>query len=43
MENLDDWIKAGKIASEVLEYSKDLVKENANLLDICNKIEKKNS
>ncbi|MBI2672898.1 M24 family metallopeptidase, partial [Candidatus Woesearchaeota archaeon] len=41
MENLNDWIKAGKIAAEVLDYAKSLVKENSNLLDVCNEIEKK--
>lgn len=41
MENLNDWIKAGKIAAEVLNCSKSLVEENSNLLDVCNEIEKK--
>ncbi len=41
MENLNDWIKAGKIAAEVLNYSKELIKEGASLLEVCSKIEKK--
>lgn len=35
---LEDWKKAGKIAAEVLEYGKSLVKENALLLDVADKI-----
>ncbi len=40
MEN-KDWIKAGKIASEVREWSKSLIKPDTKLLDIANKIENK--
>ncbi len=40
MDNdLELWKKAGKIASEAREYGKDLVKENANFLEIAKKIE----
>lgn len=41
MENLEDWKKAGKIAAEVLEYGKGLIKKNAKLLEVTNKIEAK--
>lgn len=41
MENLNDWIKAGKIAAEALNYSKSLIKEGESLLFVCNEIEKK--
>jgi methionyl aminopeptidase len=40
-EELDKYQKSGKIASEVREWSKALIKENANILDIANKIESK--
>ncbi|MBT4540710.1 type II methionyl aminopeptidase [Candidatus Woesearchaeota archaeon] len=36
-----DWIKAGKIASEVREYSKTIIKPGAKLLGIGEKIENK--
>ena len=36
---LELWKKAGKIASEAREFGKELLKENANFLDISNKIE----
>lgn len=38
-EELDSYEKAGKIASEVREWSKGLVKENKNILEIAEKIE----
>jgi methionyl aminopeptidase len=41
MENLEDWKKAGKIAAEVLEYGKGLIKKDAKLLEVVNKIENK--
>ena len=41
MENLQDWKKAGEIAAEAREYGKTLIKENASLLEITEKIEKK--
>ena len=37
----EDFIKAGKISREALEYGKTLVVKGAKPLDICNKIEKK--
>ncbi len=39
MNELELWKKAGKIAGEAREYGKDLLKENANVLEIANKIE----
>jgi len=36
---MDDWIKAGKIASQAREFSASLIKENAKILDIIEKIE----
>ncbi len=41
MENKDNYIKAGKIAAEVLEYGKGLIKKNSSLLEVTDKIEKK--
>jgi len=38
---MDDWIKAGKIAAEVLEYGKKLIKVNEPLLDVAEKVEAK--
>jgi len=38
---MEDWIKAGQIASQVREYSKKLVKPGEKLLDIADKIEAK--
>jgi methionyl aminopeptidase len=40
-EELSAYRKAGKIASEVREWSKGLVKADAKLLDVADKIEKK--
>ncbi len=37
----EKWIKAGKIAAEVREWSKQLIKPSAKLLDIANAIENK--
>ena len=40
MDNeLELWKKSGKIAGEAREFGKDLLKENANLLEIARKIE----
>lgn len=36
---MEDWIKAGKIASEAREYAGKLIKENEFVLDITEKIE----
>jgi methionyl aminopeptidase len=41
MENLDKWKKAGKIAAEALEYGKSLIKNGANIRDVCDKIDQK--
>jgi methionyl aminopeptidase len=38
---LDDYKKAGKIAREALDYGKGLIKKNARLLDVTEKIEEK--
>lgn len=38
---LADWIKAGKITSEVREWSKSLIKPGAKLLDVATAIENK--
>jgi methionyl aminopeptidase len=40
-EELDNYRKSGKIASEVREWSKSLIKEGAGILDIANSIELK--
>lgn len=40
-EDKEKWVKAGKIASEVREWSKSLIKPGAKLLDIANAIENK--
>src|SRR3989344_5946102 len=41
MENLDHWRKAGKIAAEIREYGKSLIKKNASYVNIIEKVEKK--
>ena len=41
MATLEDWKKAGKIAGEVLQYGKSLVKKGALLKDVAEKIEAK--
>ena len=38
---MDDWEKAGKITSEVLEYGKSLIKTDINVKNIVEKIEEK--
>lgn len=40
-EILDKYIKAGKIAAQVLEYGKSLIKENVLVVEIAEKIDKK--
>lgn len=40
-EDKEKWIKAGKIASEVREWSKSIIKPGAKLLDVANAIENK--
>ena len=38
---LENWRKAGKIAMEALEYGKSLVKNGANIREVCDKIDAK--
>ena len=38
---MKDWIKAGEIASEVLEYGKNLIKKDKSILDIIENVEGK--
>ncbi|MBW2974443.1 type II methionyl aminopeptidase [Candidatus Woesearchaeota archaeon] len=40
-ETLDKYRKAGRIAAEALEYGKGLIKKEARVLDVCNKVEQK--
>ena len=40
-ETIEKYKKAGKIAAEVLAYGKELIKKEAKVLDICNKVEEK--
>lgn len=40
-EILDDYIEAGRIAAQVLEYAKGIVKEGMHLVDLAEKIEAK--
>lgn len=41
IENLDKWRQAGKIAGQVREYGKSLIKPGASLLEVSDKIEDK--
>jgi len=41
IENKDNYIKAGKIASEVVKYAREFIKRDMPLLEIANKIEDK--
>ncbi|MBI2667360.1 type II methionyl aminopeptidase [Candidatus Woesearchaeota archaeon] len=38
---MEDWIKAGKIAAEVLDYGRKLIKIDSSMLDVVEKIESK--
>lgn len=38
---LDKYQKAGKISAEVREYGKGLIKKDASILEICNKVEER--
>lgn len=38
---INDFIKAGKITAEVLEYGKSLIKKGNKILDVTEQIEKK--
>ncbi|HLC96321.1 MAG TPA: type II methionyl aminopeptidase [Candidatus Nanoarchaeia archaeon] len=37
----ENYLKAGKIAAEVLSYGKDLIRKGSKVLDVCNKVEEK--
>lgn len=37
----EDWIKAGKISAEVLDYGKSLIKKGATILEVCDACDKK--
>ena len=37
----NDYIKAGKIAAEALEYGKSLIKKGNIIVDVCNKVDEK--
>lgn len=37
----EDWIKAGKIAAEALEFGRKLIKKGNSVLDVCDKIDAK--
>jgi len=41
MDELESYRKAGKIAAEVLQYGKTLIKKGNKVLDACNEIDKK--
>ncbi|MFH1133748.1 MAG: type II methionyl aminopeptidase [Nanoarchaeota archaeon] len=41
MEQLDDWLKAGKIAGEAREYAKSIAKKGVLLKDLAEQIEQK--
>ncbi len=39
--NLEDWRKAGKLAAEVLDFGKSLIKKGAKMLEVSDKIDAK--
>lgn len=41
LSNIDKWRKAGKIAAEALEYGRTLIKNGANIREVCDKIDSK--
>ncbi|MBR9676607.1 type II methionyl aminopeptidase [Candidatus Woesearchaeota archaeon] len=41
MEGFEDFIKAGNVAAQALEYGRKLIKVDAKMLDVCDAIEKK--
>ena len=41
LEIIEKYKKAGKIASQALAYGKELIKKDAKVLDVCNKVEEK--
>ena len=38
---MEDWIKAGEIASKVRKYGKGLIKPGSSILEVANKVESK--
>ena len=40
-ETIEKYKKAGKLAAEVLAYGKDLIKKDAKVIDVCDKVEEK--
>ena len=40
-KNIEDWKKAGQLAAEALNYGKELIKKDAKIIDVVEKIEKK--
>jgi len=41
MQDLDKWRKAGRIAAEALEYGKGLIRDGANIREVCDRIDAK--
>ncbi len=41
LETIEKYKKAGKIAAEALAYGKELIKKDAKVLDVCNRVEEK--
>lgn len=41
MEHFEQWQKAGRIAAEALEYGRTLIKNGANIMEVCDKIDQK--
>ncbi len=40
-EDREKWIKAGKIAAQALEHGRGLLKEGANILEVCEEVDQK--
>ncbi|MEM2115433.1 MAG: type II methionyl aminopeptidase [Candidatus Woesearchaeota archaeon] len=40
IQNLDSWIKAGKITKEIIEKAKKIIENGVSILDVCEKMEK---
>lgn len=41
MENIENWRKAGKIAAQALEFGRGLIRNGANVREVCDKIDAK--
>jgi methionyl aminopeptidase len=41
MAEVDDWIKAGRIAAQARDYGKSLIKPGVKLIDVCNAVDAK--